>query len=336
MSDHLGPRAAIIGAGLMGRWHAHAVRRLGGRVAVIVDPDDASREALGRQHPDARLAAELDPSLIARHANAAHVCTPLSTHAAVVRGVIDAGLHALVEKPFAQNAETTADLLALAEARGVIVCPVHQFVFQDGVQRIGGWMPELGRICRVDFSTCTAGATGEDRASLDRLVAEILPHPLGLVSALLGASVGGRRWQLVYPTPGEFHAVTTIGDATVTIAISAHGRPTENALRVVGTAGSATADLFHGFAVRRGGVVSRQAKIAQPLLTAGLTLGGASLNLARRVLTREPAYPGLRELVRRFYSASRDERPTPISPASIVDIACARDRMLAELGAVAD
>ena len=336
MSDHGGPRAAIIGAGLMGRWHAHAVRRLGGRVTVIVDPNDAAREALGRRHPEARLAAELDPPLVARHANAAHVCTPLSTHAAVVRGVVEAGLHALVEKPFAENAETTADLLALADARGVIVCPVHQFVFQDGVQRIVDWMPKLGRICRVDFSTCTAGATGEDRASLDELVAEILPHPLALVSSLLDAPLVAKRWHVVYPTPGELRTVTTIGDAVVTVAISAHGRPTENVLRVVGTAGSATADLFHGFAVRHTGVVSRRAKIAQPLIIAGLTLGGASLNLGRRAVLREPAYPGLRELVRRFYSATRGERLTPISPASIVDIACARDRVLAELRAVPD
>jgi len=329
MSDHGGPRAAIIGAGLMGRWHAHAVRRLGGRVAVIVDPNDAAREALGRRYPEARLAAELDPSLVGRHANAAHVCTPLSTHAAVVRGVIEAGLHALVEKPFAQTAETTAELLALAEARGVIVCPVHQFVFQDGVQRIVDWMPGLGRVCRVEFSTCSAGATGNDRASLDELVAEILPHPLALVSALLGAPLGANRWHVVYPTPGELRAVTTVRDAVVTVAISAHGRPTENVLRIVGTAGSATADLFHGFAVRHSARVSRQAKIAQPLVTAGLMMRDASLNLARRALRREPAYPGLRELVRRFYSATRDERLTPISPASIVDIACARDRILA-------
>jgi predicted dehydrogenase len=333
MSEHGGPRAAIIGAGLMGRWHANAVRKIGGRVTVIVDPNDAAREALGRRFPEARLIAELNPSLVGRHANAAHVCTPLPTHAAVVRGVVEAGLHALVEKPFAENSDTTARLLSLAEAHGVIVCPVHQFLFQDGVRRIFEWLPSLGRVCRVEFSTCSAGAAGDDRASLDDLVAEILPHPLALVSALMGTPLGAKSWQIAYPRAGELRAVTTVSDAVVTFAISAHGRPTENLLRVVGTAGSATADLFHGFAVRHAGVVSRRAKMAQPFVSAGMTLGGASLNLARRALLREPAYPGLRELVRRFYSATRGEHPTPISPASIADIACARDRIIGQLRA---
>ena len=335
MSDHGGPRAAIIGAGLMGRWHADAVRKAGGRVTVIVDPNDAARETLGRRYPKARLAPELDPTFVARHANAAHVCTPLSTHAAVVRGVVEAGLHALVEKPFAESADSTVRLLSVAEARGVIVCPVHQFVFQDGVQRIFEWMPGLGRVCQLEFSTRSAGAANDDQASRDELVAEILPHPLSLVAALLDAPLGAQQWQIVYPSAGELRAVTTIGGVVVAMAISAHGRPTENVLRVVGTAGSATADLFHGFAVRQPGLVSRQAKMAQPFVAAGLTLASASLNLARRALLREPAYPGLRELVRRFYSATRGERPVPFSPASIADIACARDRIIGELRAVA-
>jgi len=331
MSEHGEPRAAIIGAGLMGRWHADAVRKVGGRVTVIVDPNDTAREALGRRHPEARLAAELDPPFLARHATSVHVCTPLSTHAEILSAAVEAGLHALVEKPFARNADETARLLGLAGARGVIVCPVHQFLFQDGVRRIMEWVPSLGRIHRVDFSTCSAGAAGTDPASVDDLIAEILPHPLALVSTLLGTPLGSSSWQIAHPVAGELRAVASVGDAIVSIAISAHIRPTENVLRVLGSAGSATADLFHGFAVRHEGVVSRRAKVAQPFVAAGTTLVSASVNLGRRALRREPAYPGLRELVRQFYSATRGERATPVSPASIADVACARDRILASL-----
>jgi predicted dehydrogenase len=332
MSEHGEPRAAIIGAGLMGRWHADAVRRIGGRVTMIVDPDDAARTALGRRHPEARLLAELDPALVARHATAAHVCSPLSTHAPVVSAVIGAGLHALVEKPFAENATDTARLVSLAEASGVIVCPVHQFLFQDGVRRIMAWLPSLGRIQRVEFSSCSAGATGKDPAGLDDLMAEILPHPLALVSALLGAPIGASSWQITHPVPGELRAVTAVGETIVSIAISAHSRPTENVLRVLGSTGSATADLFHGFAVRRHGTMSRRAKVAQPFVAAGTTLGGAAANLVRRALRAEFAYPGLRELVLQFYQAVRQERPAPISPASTADVACARDRIIVLLG----
>jgi len=333
MTERAEPRAAIIGAGLMGRWHADAVRRVGGRVAVIVDPDHAAREALGRRHPEARLVESFDASLLARHATGAHVCTPLPTHADLVRSAIEAGLHTLVEKPFARNAAETADLLGLAEQRGVLTCPVHQFVFQDGVRQITEWLPSLGCIHCVEFSTCSAGATGTDPVSLDHLIAEILPHPLSLVSTLLGAPLASSRWQIVHPVAGELRAITTVADTIVSIAISAHSRPTENVLRVLGSAGSAVADLFHGFAVRRVGVVSRRTKITQPFIVAGKNFGSASINLARRALRREFAYPGLTELVQQFYSATRGERAVPLSPACIADVACARDRILALLGA---
>jgi len=332
MSEHGEPRAAIIGAGLMGRWHADAVRQLGGRVTVIVDPDDAARNALGRRHAGARLVAELDASLLAHHATAAHVCTPAATHLDIVSATIEAGLHSLVEKPFASNADETARLLGLAEQRGVIACAVHQFVFQEGVRQVTEWLPSLGRIHRVEFSTCSAGAHGNDSASLDDLVAEILPHPLSLVATLLGAPLGSSRWQIAHPVAGELRAITSVTDTVVSIAISAHSRPTENVLRVLGSAGSATADLFHGFAVRRDGAVSRRAKITQPFVVAGKTLGSASVNLARRALRRELAYPGLNELVRQFYSATRREQPAPLSPASIADVARARDRIIESIG----
>jgi predicted dehydrogenase len=331
MSEHGEPRAAIIGAGLMGRWHADAVRRIGGRVTVIVDPNDAARDALGRRHPEARLLPELDASLLGRHATAAHVCTPLSTHADIVSAAVDAGLHALVEKPFARNADETRRILGLAEKRGVITCPVHQFVFQDGVRRLTKWLPSLGRLHRVEFSTCSAGAAGKDHLSLDDLIAEILPHPLALVSTVLGAPLASVSWQIAHPAAGELRAVASVADTIVSIAISAHSRPTENVLRVLGSAGSATADLFHGFAVRHGGAVSRRTKTTQPFVVAGKTLGAASVNLARRALRRELAYPGLRELVRQFYAATRGEQPAPISPANVADVACARERILASL-----
>jgi predicted dehydrogenase len=253
-------------------------------VTVIVDPNDAAREALGQRHPEALRLAELDASRLARHASAVHVCTPLPTHLDIVSATIEAGLHALVEKPFARDADETTRLLGLAEQYGVIACPVHQFVFQDGVRQITAWLPSLGRIHRVDFSTCSAGARENDPVSLDDLVAEILQHPLALMSALLGAPLKASRWQIAHPVAGELRAIASVRDAIVSIAISSHSRPTENLLRVLGTAGSATADLFHGFAVRRDGAVSRRTKMAQPFIMAGKTFGSASVNLARRAI----------------------------------------------------
>src|ERR1044071_9470850 len=118
-----GPRAAIIGAGLTGRWHADAVRRLGGRVTVIIDPNQTAREALSRSHPRARLLPEVESAAASRYASAGHLCSPLVSHEATIEALIHAGVHTLVEKPFTESAESTARLLALATSRRVVVCP---------------------------------------------------------------------------------------------------------------------------------------------------------------------------------------------------------------------
>jgi predicted dehydrogenase len=325
------PRVAIIGAGLMGRWHADAVRRIGGRVTVIVDPDTAAREALGRRHPEAKLVVDFDADFIARHATAAHVCTPLSTHAPFVMALVDARVHALVEKPFAETAESTAALTSRAASQGAVVCPVHQFLLQDGVRRLVQWLPGLGTVRRLEFSTCSAGAAGNEGVRLDDLIAEILPHPLSLIQLVLRSEVASLDWQIAHPSPGEFRALSTIGAAIVDVAISANGRPTENTLRVVADGGSVSADLFHGFAVREAPGVSRRAKIASPFVRSAKTLGEATANLLHRALRAEPAYPGLRELVGAFHVAAMAGGPSPIAVSAMIDEAAARDRLIARI-----
>jgi predicted dehydrogenase len=330
MNGHGEPRAAIIGAGLMGVWHADAVRRVGGRVTLIIDPDEAALAALGRRHPNAHLARELDAAMVSQTATAAHVCTPLATHAAVIAPLLDAGVHVLAEKPLAEDAGTTSTLLSLARTNQVVLCPVHQFLFQEGVRRLMQWLPGMGVVRRVEFSACSAGAAGEDAASLDGLIGEILPHPLALVNAALRTPLAALAWHVAHPVAGEFRAVATVGGAVIDLAISGHGRPTENQMRVVADGGWATADLFHGYAVRHEPTVSRRAKVAHPFVSSGRHLRGATVNLIRRAARREAAYPGLRSLVQRFYEAI-EGGPPPISPESVLDVARTRDRLLAEL-----
>jgi predicted dehydrogenase len=251
----------------------------------------------------------------------------------MVTSLVSGGIPVLVEKPFTESAESTTTLMSAAQGRGIVVCPVHQFLFQDGVRRLLRWLPAMGTVRRVEFSTSSAGVASGDPARLDDLIGEVLPHPLALIRAVMAVPLARVNWQTVHPSPGEFRGLATVGGAIVDVAISAHGRPTENTLRVVADRGSVMVDLFHGYAVRQSATVSRRAKITSPFVTSGKSLGGASVNLVRRVMRREPAYPGLRELVRLFYHAIASGGPAPIDPDAILDVATTRDRLLTRLRA---
>lgn len=322
-------RAAVVGAGLMGRWHAHALVRSGGSLRAIIDPRAERAHALAASYPGARVFPDLEALLAAERVDVVHICTPAETHVELAGLAITGGCHTLVEKPLAPSAAVTAELLRLAAERQVLLCPVHQFLFQPGVLRLQREIPRLAPLLHIDSVACSAGADGLGEEASDRVAFDILPHPLSLLARLLPASLDSADWQLLRPAAGELRVSGVAEGISLSLLISMNGRPTCNLLRVIGGAGTAHLDLFHGFSVIESGAVSRTRKILKPFALSGRQLAGATHNLVRRALRSEPAYPGLRELVRRFYAAARANRPAPVAPGEILTVASALDRLRA-------
>jgi predicted dehydrogenase len=311
----------------MGRWHANAIRRAGGRVSFVVDPDLSRAQALARRY-GAVAVADVHDIDCRGQVDVAHICTPVETHYALATSLIPAGLHLLIEKPLTRSAADTARLFELASAQRVLVCPVHQFLFQTGVMAAGKSSAAIGPILHLDYIACSAGAAGRAADVADTIAAEILPHPLSLVRRLLVESLAEVEWRVLRPRAGELRIIGQRGDVSLSMLLSMHGRPTENSLRLIGERGSVAVDLFHGFAVRFPGDVSRWRKMSQPFTSAGVTALAAATNLALRATRGEPAYPGLRALVGALYDSIATGAPSPISPNEAVDVAVARDRIL--------
>jgi UDP-N-acetylglucosamine 3-dehydrogenase len=101
-------RAGLVGLGVMGRNHARILGSLPGVELVgIADPDGAKREVPGQtavvDDVDALLALGIDYAVVA---------APTTLHLAIGTSLAAAGVHALVEKPLANEFE---DALALAQ-----------------------------------------------------------------------------------------------------------------------------------------------------------------------------------------------------------------------------
>lgn len=317
-------RAAIVGAGRMGRWHARAVEAAGGVVVAVADPDLGRARALADDAVAVRSLGELGAETAL---DVVHVCTPAGSHADVVRSAVGARAHAIVEKPLAEDATATRRLLEETDAAGCMVVPVHQFVFQPGVQRILGRLDALGPLVRCAFVAASAG-TESTGIGADELVSEILPHPLSLFARLTPLDVGVLDWRVVLPAAGELRALAVADAMSLEIVLTARGRPTSTSLEIMGTEGTARADLFHGFATVDRGRASRATKLTGPFARSTRTLVGAGMNLAARTIAWETAYPGLRELVRRTYAAIASGDAPPITTAETIAVAVARDRIL--------
>ena len=314
------PSVAIAGAGLMGRWHARAVAQAGARVTAVVDPDLSRARRLAAACPGSRPVAALAEAL--ESSEVVHICSPVATHEALARTALEAGCHVLVEKPLAATLAGATDLVELAAARRLMLCPVHQFLFQDGVRYAMAHLERVGAIQHVGVTIRSAGASREDTAGCDRIAIEILPHPLSLLARLLRDDLATLDWTVRHPAPGELRLLTQAGSTSVFVSVSMHGRPPLNQLELVGTKGTFELDLFHGFALAHmEATATRARKIGRPFVAGSKLVGAAGANLVRRALRGETAYPGLGRLVAEFYRALARGGPSPIPTEEALAVA---------------
>ena len=321
---------AIVGAGLMGTWHARYARQSGGFVCGIVDPDRQAAERLAAEFSGVRAFPALGALLEGCRPRAIHICTPLESHYGLAATALNAGVHVLMEKPLAATAVATRDLLLMAQRNGVLLVPAHQFLFQRGFVDAQAALPALGPILHVDATFCSAGAEHVAGTS-DEIAFGILPHPLALLERFISGSLALLRWRADRAGVGEWRIVGVTEGVTVSILISLRGRPTECSLRLVTVGGSVELDLFHGFATIDTARISKSGKVAKPFRVSARRAVGAGWNLMQRFATREFAFPGLRALISTFYAAARTGSAPPINADEIIAVAAARDTLLASV-----
>ncbi len=319
-------KAGIVGAGLMGRWHVESIKRAGGRVTAVCDLDLPAAERLANRAAGARGFSDLAQMLEQMPLDVLHICTPTPTHVPFTEKAIEAGVHVLVEKPLAPTGLETERLFDLAATRGVLVCPVHQFPFQKGAMKAKRDLARIGRLVHLRAAIRSAGGVGRSDAEMDQIAADILPHSFSLVQAFLTTDLTAVTWMMKRPSPGELRVWGELAGVTVTIEVSLNGRPTRNSFEIVGAEGTIHLDLFHGYSFVEPGAVSRARKLAHPFDLAARQFGAAAVNLGQRVARREAAYPGLRQLIRLFYTAVQNGTP-PISPTEAISAAHARDML---------
>jgi predicted dehydrogenase len=190
---------AVIGSGFIGTVHIEALRRIGVRVAGLLDasPELGARRAQELGLPKAY--ADLD-ELLADDVQVVHVTSPNELHHPQVKAILAAGKHVVCEKPLAMTSAESAELVALAEASGLVNAvnfnirwyPLNQHVAQ--LVRDGG----LGDVRMVTgryfqdwllFDTDWNWRLEADQGGALRAVGDIGSHWLDLTSFLTGLRV---------------------------------------------------------------------------------------------------------------------------------------------------
>ncbi|MFP6768431.1 MAG: Gfo/Idh/MocA family oxidoreductase, partial [Planctomycetaceae bacterium] len=128
-------RVAVIGYGY---WGPNLVRNFSGldgcAVTAVCDLDAEVLTAVARRYPSVRTTDDATVLLGGDDIDAVAIATPVSTHHRLARQVIESGRHVLIEKPMTSTAEEARELIAMAEAAGVVLMVDHTFLYTGAVR----------------------------------------------------------------------------------------------------------------------------------------------------------------------------------------------------------
>ncbi|HXV93560.1 MAG TPA: Gfo/Idh/MocA family oxidoreductase, partial [Pseudonocardia sp.] len=148
---------------------------------TVIDGDPARLAEAARHHPSAGQARSLDDVL--DHVDAVLVATPPGSHAAIAAQALDAGRHALVEKPLTTSVEDAEMLVELARRRGVRLMTGHTFEYNPAVWKLREIIRSgaLGRVLYINTQRLSLGRYQSDV----NVVWDLAPHDISIVSYLL-------------------------------------------------------------------------------------------------------------------------------------------------------
>ena len=130
--------ATTVGLVGLGYWGPNLARNFDhlAQLAWLCDVEEGNRASFASRYPRARVTAHFDELLADPELDAVVIATPVPTHYALAKRVLEAGKHVLVEKPPAMKGAEMDDLVALAAARDLVLMPGHLLLYHPGVRKL--------------------------------------------------------------------------------------------------------------------------------------------------------------------------------------------------------
>jgi predicted dehydrogenase len=128
-------RVGVVGLGYWGPNLARNFDRLADTELAWLCDESADRLAGHAQgFPGVRTTTVFEELLADEALDAVVLATPVPTHAALARRVLEAGKHCFVEKPLAQSVEEAEQVLAAADTAGRVLMVGHLLEYHPGVE----------------------------------------------------------------------------------------------------------------------------------------------------------------------------------------------------------
>jgi predicted dehydrogenase len=174
-------RAAVIGAGYLGRFHAQKYAALPQvDLVAVVDTDVATRERVAREVGCEPVA---DFRELLGKVDAVSVVTPTPLHHRVSLDFLEAGAHVLVEKPITSTMDEARELVAAATRCGKVLQVGHLERFNPAILAVEGLLD------RPRFVESNRLAPFKPRGTDVSVVLDLMIHDIDLILNIVGSPV---------------------------------------------------------------------------------------------------------------------------------------------------
>lgn len=175
MSNNL--RAAVVGVGHFGRYHAAKYAAMDGVELVAVVDSDADRARVIAEEHHTR--PYTDFSAILDSVDLVSIAVPTSLHRPVAEAFLDRGVNVLVEKPIADTLENADAMIAAADRSGAILQVGH-------IERFSGAFGAISnRLVRPLYIESYRIAPFNPRIRDVNVILDLMIHDIDMVLALV-------------------------------------------------------------------------------------------------------------------------------------------------------
>lgn len=179
-------RAGVIGYGYWGPNYVRVFRSLPECTLLgVVDPREEALAAATRMHPGVGLFRSVD-DLLEAGVDAVAVATPASTHYAIGKRLLEAGIDVLLEKPMALSVRDGRELAELADSRRRVLMVGHLLEYHPALVQFRNIVCS-GELGELYYLYTTRVNLGKVRAAESALW-DLAPHDISIIRFLTDAA----------------------------------------------------------------------------------------------------------------------------------------------------
>jgi len=174
-------RAAVIGVGYLGNFHAQKYAALDSVELVAVSDSDPGRCS--------EIAAQLDTAAVADYrqlvgkVDLVSIVVPTVMHHEVAAFFLKHGVHVLLEKPITTTVAQAKDLIAIAAKNNLVFQVGHLERFNPALDAVRGVLNRPG------FIDATRVAPYKSRGTDVSIVLDLMVHDLDIINTIIGSDV---------------------------------------------------------------------------------------------------------------------------------------------------